>query len=156
MCVEDFYWYLLHSTATHAFPEGVFYKQRLAWSDTIPHGLGASNYALLLRHMLIHERGDELHLLTAVPDGWLAEGQTIRIERAPTHFGPVSLQVAGVAEGVRVKLAPSWRQSPRQIVLHLPQSRPLVEPVKGLTVVSRPNQRNHWDFPTIVQLYRAR
>ncbi|MGE5295523.1 MAG: hypothetical protein ACM3VT_11900 [Solirubrobacterales bacterium] len=154
--IEDFYWYLLHSTATHAFPEGIFYKQRLAWSDTIPHGLGASNYALLLRHMLIHERGDELHLLTAVPDGWLAEGQTIRIERAPTHFGPVSLQVAGVAKGVRVKLAPSWRQPPRQIVLHLPQSRPLVEPVKGLTVVSRPNQRNHWDFPTIVQLYRSR
>ncbi len=22
--VEDFYWYLLHSTAAHAFPEGIF------------------------------------------------------------------------------------------------------------------------------------
>ena len=28
--VEDFYWYLLHSSSTHAFPEGIFYKQRSA------------------------------------------------------------------------------------------------------------------------------
>ena len=34
--VEDFYWYLLHSTAAHAFPEGIFFKRRFAWSDTIP------------------------------------------------------------------------------------------------------------------------
>ena len=73
--VEDFYWYLLHSTAAHAFPEGIFYETRTAWHDTIPHVTGASNYAVLLRHMLVHEAGDELHLLIAVPDGWLAEGQ---------------------------------------------------------------------------------
>ena len=31
--VQDFCWYLLHSTATHAFPEGILYKRQLAWSD---------------------------------------------------------------------------------------------------------------------------
>jgi len=154
--VEDFYWYLLHSTATHAFPEGIYYKRRFAWSDTIPHGLGASNYAFMLRHMLIHERGDELHLLMAVPDWWLAEGQVIRIERAPTHFGPMSLRVAGTARGVHVKLDPSWRRPPKQIFLHLPESRPLSESVEGLDVVVRSDQRRRWDFSTIVQLYRDR
>ena len=64
---------------------------------------GASNYALLLRHMLVHERGDELHLLAAVPDGWLADGQTIRVRRAPTHFGELSLTVRGAAGGVQVE-----------------------------------------------------
>ncbi len=39
--VEDFYWYLLHSTAAHAFPEGIYYKKRTAWCDTIPHVTGA-------------------------------------------------------------------------------------------------------------------
>lgn len=62
--VEDFYWYLLHSTATHAFPEGIYYRKRTAWNDTIPHATGAANYAFLLRHALVHERGDELHLLS--------------------------------------------------------------------------------------------
>jgi len=154
--VEDFYWYLLHSTATHAFPEGIYYKQRKAWSDTIPHALGAANYALMLRHMLIHERGEELHLLMAVPDGWLAEGEAIRIQRAPTHFGPVSLRVAGTAQGVRVSLDPRWRQPPRRTVLHLPRSRPLMEPVAGLDVAVRSDQEHRWDFPTVVRLYRDR
>ncbi|MCU0913951.1 MAG: hypothetical protein MUC88_05230 [Planctomycetes bacterium] len=154
--VEDFYWYLLHSTATHAFPEGIFYQKRLAWSDTIPHALGASNYALLLRHMLVHERSAELHLLMAVPDWWLSEGQVIRVERAPTHFGPVSLRVAGTATGVEVRFDPRWREPPRRIVLHLPESRPLAVAVTGMDVAVRSQQKNRWDLPTVIRLYRER
>ena len=152
--VEDFYWYLLHSTATHAFPEGIYYKRRFAWSDTIPHPTGASNYAIMLRHMLVHERGDELHLLTAVPDWWLAEGKEIRVERAPTHFGLMSLQVTGTEKGVQVKLDPPRRQPPKRIFVYLPRSRQLVESVKGIEVVVRSDQKNHWDFPKVVRLYR--
>ena len=73
--VEEFYWYLLHSTATHAFPEGIFFGRRFAWSDTIPHATGAANFAFLLRHALVHEQGDELHLLLGAPDWWLENGQ---------------------------------------------------------------------------------
>lgn len=151
--VEDFYWYLLHSTATHAFPEGVYYKRRLAWSDTIPHALGASNYAIMLRHMLIHERGDELHLLMAVPDWWLANGEEIRVERAPTHFGLMSLRVVGTEKGVRVKFDPPGRQPPKQVFLYLPKSRPLVGSAEGIEVVVRSDQKTHWDFANVVRLY---
>jgi hypothetical protein len=151
--VEDFYWYLLHSSATHAFPEGIFYKRRFAWSDTIPHCTGASNYALMLRHMLVHERGDELHLLPAVPDGWLAEGKEIHIDRAPTHFGPIDLSVRGLANGVHVEFKGASRQAPRRIVLHLPTARPLDAPVPGHSVETRPDQRKRWDYATVVQLY---
>lgn len=152
--VEDFYWYLLHSTAAHAFPEGIFYKRRIAWSDTIPHVTGASNYALMLRHMLIHERGEELHLLLAVPDGWLAEGKEIRVLRAPTHFGEMSLVVRGTARGVHVQLDPPQREAPARIVLHLPQSRPLDGTLAGVQIALRPDQKKQWDFPTVVALYR--
>ena len=55
---EDFYWYLLHSTSAHAFPEGILYKRNHAWGETIPHVTGACNFAFLLRHMLVHEQGD--------------------------------------------------------------------------------------------------
>jgi len=151
--VEEFYWYLLHSTATHAFPEGIFYKRRFAWSDTVPHVTGASNYALMLRHMLIHERGDELHLLLAVPDWWLADKQEIRVERAPTHFGPMSLTVRGTAKGVQVTLGPPRRESPKAIVLHLPKSRPLIGALPGVTVLTRTDQSERWDFPTVVKRY---
>ncbi len=104
--VKEFYWYLLHSTATHAFPEGIYYKKRIAWSDTIPHATGAANYAFMLRHALVHERGNELHLLGGAPDWWLEPGREIRVENAPTHFGRLSLQVRGKAKGVEVRFEP--------------------------------------------------
>jgi hypothetical protein len=152
--VEDFYWYLLHSTAAHAFPEGIYFKRRTAWSDTIPHVTGAANFAFQLRHMLIHERGDELHLLAAVPDWWLGDGQEIRVRQAPTHFGPMSFVVRGTASGVSVEFEPPKRQAPTRIVLHLPKSRPLIGALPGVEVVTRSDQTKRWDFPAVVALYR--
>jgi hypothetical protein len=153
--VEDFFWYLLHSTAAHAFPEGIYYKRRFAWSDTIPHVTGASNYAILLRHMLVHERGEELHLLAAVPDGWLAEGKEIRVENAPTHFGPVSLCTKGAAAGVHIEFSPPKRSPPKRIVVHLPESRRPVGAIAGVEVALRAPQKTRWDFATVVGLYGA-
>lgn len=153
--VEDFYWYLLHSTAAHAFPEGIFYKRRFAWSDTIPHVTGASNYALMLRHMLVHERGEELHLLAAAPDGWLADGKEIRIENLPTHFGPMGLRTRGTASGLQVGFTPPKRTPPKRIVLHLPESRRPVGAVPGVELAIRSPQTKPWDFTTVVKLYSA-
>jgi hypothetical protein len=152
--VEEFYWYLLHSTATHAFPEGIFYERRFAWSDTIPHATGAANFAFLLRHALVHEQGDELHLLLGAPDWWLEDGREIRVEQAPTHFGTMSLRLRGTLTGVEVKLDPPRRQPPSRIVLHLPTSRPVLKTPKGVNVVYRPDQARRWDFPAIIEAYR--
>jgi hypothetical protein len=152
--VEEFYWYLLHSTATHAFPEGIFYGRRFAWSDTIPHATGAANYAFLLRHALLHEQGDELHLLLGMPDWWLEPGRQINIEQAPTHFGVMSLRLHGTATGVEVKLAPPRRQPPARIVLHLPTSRPVIKAPQGVNVVYRPDQVRRWDFPAVIKAYQ--
>jgi hypothetical protein len=151
--VEDFYWYLLHSTAAHAFPEGVYPEKREAWGNTTPHVTGACNYAIMLRHMLIHEEGEELHLLKAVPDWWLDEDQEIRVERAPTHFGELSLVVRGTAAGVRVRFDPPKRSAPRRVVLHLPETRRPVSTPEGIQVVARSSQKRRWDFPTVVSLY---
>jgi hypothetical protein len=153
--VEDFYWYLLHSTAAHAFPEGIWYKKRQAWSDTIPHVTGACNYSIMLRHMLVHERGDELHLLTAVPDWWLGDGEEIRIERLPTHFGEMNFVVRGAAKGVEIKLDPPNRNPPNRIVIRLPESRPLLNRLHRVQVVTRSNQKKHWDFPVVVDQYQT-
>jgi hypothetical protein len=153
--VEDFYWYLLHSTAAHAFPEGIYYQRRYAWGETIPHVTGACNYAIMLRHMLVHEQGDELHLLKAVPDWWLEEGKEIRVARLPTHFGEIGLRVRGTARGLDLELTKPVRQAPSKIVLHLPSSRPLATPLDGVTVVTRTAQPVKWDFETVVGRYLA-
>lgn len=152
--VEEFYWYLLHSTAAHAFPEGIFYKKRTAWSDTIPHATGAANYAFMLRHALVQERGNELHLLSGAPDWWLEAGHEIRVENAPTHFGPLSLHVRGKTKGVEVRFDPPQRSPPARVVLHLPKSRRLLKSVRGVEVAFRPKDTQRWDLPTVVGLYR--
>ena len=151
--VEDFYWYLLHSTAAHAFAEGIFFEQRFAWSHTIPHATGASNYAFLLRHMLLHEQGDELHLLSAIPDWWLGEGQAVRVLRAPTHFGSVSFSVRGNDRGVELQWEGPERRTPRRVVLHLPESRGLVNACEGVEVAYRRDQSRHWDLAAVLQEY---
>lgn len=151
--VADFYWYLLHSTAAHAFPEGIYPKKREAWNDTIPHVTGACNYAIMLRHMLVHEEGGELHLLKAVPDWWLDNGQEIRLERLPTHFGVMGMVVRGRTGGVEITLDKPARNAPEQLVLHLPPSRPLINTLDGVDVVVRSPQPTRWDFPAVVSLY---
>ena len=152
---EEFYWYLLHSSASQAFPEGVYYKRRYAWGETIPHALGAANFACMLRHALIHERGSELHLLEGTPDWWLEEGREIRIEDAPTHFGPMSLRVRGTATGVKLKLDLPRRQAPRKVFLHLPSNRPPASLPTDVTVAWRSPQSRRWDYAAVLTEYRS-
>jgi len=152
--VQDFYWYLLHSTAAHAFPEGIYYKKNNAWDNTIPHVTGACNYAFMLRHMLVHEEGDELHLLKAVPDWWLAAGQEIRVERLPTHFGNIDLLIKGTANGIEVSVKGPDRNKPAKIIIHLPENLPLVNNPQGITMIKRKPQKAKWNFETIVNEYR--
>lgn len=155
LVVQDFYWYLLHSTAAHAFPEGIFYKSKTAWGNTIPHVTGACNYAIMLRHMLVHEEGNDLHLLRAIPDWWLANGEQIRIGQLPTWFGNVSLIITGTDKGVEVKFDGPDREKPARIILHLPENRPLINPIPGIIVETRNTQSTLWDFNKVVRLYQA-
>jgi hypothetical protein len=108
----------------------------------------------MLRHMLVDERGDELHLLAAVPDWWLDDGKTIAVERAPTHFGEIGLAVRGKAGGVEIDFNPPTRERPERIVLYLPKSRPLVGSLPGVDVVVRSDQKQRWDFPAVIKLYQ--
>ncbi len=147
--VEELYWYLVHSTATHGFPEGIYFKRRFAWSDTVPHLTGAAQCANLLRHMLVHEEGTELHLLGAVPDGWLAAGKKIVVENAPTHFGPVNLRVEGTERGIELKWEAPRRDPPARVLLHVPASRRPLEAPGGVEVVTRSTQAERWSFERV-------
>ncbi|MHB0857655.1 MAG: hypothetical protein ACYC5M_08805 [Anaerolineae bacterium] len=99
-----------------------------------------------LRQMLLDEddRRGILRITPALPRAWLAEGETVSLTNAPTHFGPVSLKLSSridSAAQVRVDLAASWRKPPAEVRvrLRLPAPYRLVgadlEGVGPLTVV---------------------
>ncbi|MGB9625795.1 MAG: hypothetical protein ACPMAQ_13140, partial [Phycisphaerae bacterium] len=52
-----------------------------------------SRFVMWLRQLLVWEDGNRLWLGRAAPREWLADGKTVRIERAATFFGPVSMVI---------------------------------------------------------------
>jgi hypothetical protein len=65
-----------------------------------PNSAANAHFLWVLRSVLVHDadqdndgRPESLRLLYATPRRWLADGARIRVRRAPTAFGPVSLEV---------------------------------------------------------------
>ena len=151
--VEDFYWYLLHSTAAHAFPEGIFYKRRLAWSDTIP----ARDRRLQLRHHAAPHAGPRSGRRTAPA----VRRARLVARRRPGDPRRTLADALRRDEPDRARhrrrrpdqFRPAQRNPPRRIVLTLPKSRPLVGSLAGVQLVERTDQRKRWDFPAVVALY---
>jgi hypothetical protein len=118
--VDGFYSFLLHSTSTQGFPEGVYYRKREAWGDTLPHLWAAALYVTTLRNMLVREQGRDLHLLSAVPSAWLEPGKAVRLASAPTRFGKVSLSVEAGKDSLILRFTRPERSDPERVLVHLP------------------------------------
>jgi len=65
-----------------------------------PNSASNGHFLSMLRHLLVQDfdldddgRPETLRLLAATPRRWLEEGKTLRLERAPTAFGPLALSV---------------------------------------------------------------
>ncbi len=88
-----------------------------------------ANSTYWLRLMFLAEHGDELFVGQAIPRAWFADGLTMRLDRALTHFGEASVEfVSHAATGqIRVKLSPPHRNPPARIRLRVrhPEGRPI-------------------------------
>ncbi|MBN1249395.1 MAG: hypothetical protein JXC32_17170, partial [Anaerolineae bacterium] len=69
------------------------------------HGVGPfykssdeSKALIWLRHCLLHEEGDTLHLALGAPQAWFATGQPFGVHNMATSFGPISYQIARSAQ----------------------------------------------------------
>ncbi len=65
-----------------------------------PNSASNGQWLAVLRHLLVQDwdsdedgEPETLRLLFATPRRWLEDGRTIRVERAPTAFGPLSMYV---------------------------------------------------------------
>ena len=107
----------------HPLPElGMFLGDWFKSSDE-------SQSTYWLRLMFAAEIDDALYLGKALPRYWLRDGETVAIENAMTHFGPLSYNIrSNAAQGrITMTLDPPSRNAPKQIVVRFrhPEAKPL-------------------------------
>ena len=87
-------WTLKHETltGTFAWAEQVDPNSGGISGGDMPHAWAAASYVTLIREMLISENEGGLELFSGAPDWWFEAGQTIKLRRAPTHFGALDLR----------------------------------------------------------------
>jgi hypothetical protein len=86
----------------------------------MPHNWASAEFIRLVRHLLILERGDALHLFEGLPKAWLAPGKRLAVRDVLTEFGTISLQLDVAADGAsaQLRVQPPRRNPPARIVLH--------------------------------------
>lgn len=103
--------------------------------NTQPHIHSISSLIRMFRTMLLQERDGALVLLQGTPRRWMEPGKEIRIRRAPTWYGPLSLHAAAAPSGnsvaVQLELPPRLGTTPVRLRLRLPPGRKIVRALCG-------------------------
>jgi hypothetical protein len=94
-----------------------------------------------LRLMFVREDGQDLYLGQALPRYWLADGQQVGIERAASHFGPLSFQITSNAAAgtLTAHLTPPTRNPPKRIFLRLRHAD--AKPIRSVSLNGQPYDR---------------
>ena len=132
-----FYAFANHASPLHCWREEqnpVGEKEN--YCGDMPHNWASAEFIRMVRHILILERGSELHLLEGLPSHWTSPGANIKMTEIPTSFGPVSfsLHVAPGGESVVLKVVPPQRENLDKIVVHLEHFE---RPVRMVSLGSR-------------------
>ena len=87
----------------------------------MPHNWASAEFIRLIRHLMILERGSELHLLEGLPAAWTKPGAQTRLTEIPTSFGPTSLtlQIAPDGRAATLEVDPPRREPMTKLVVHL-------------------------------------
>ncbi|RKX45558.1 MAG: hypothetical protein DRP64_04520 [Verrucomicrobia bacterium] len=86
----------------------------------MPHNWASAEFIRLILHLIVFERDDELHLFEGLPPTWLKPGATLKIDKALTRFGEVSLtlQVADDGKTATLDVTPPTRTPASKLVVH--------------------------------------
>jgi hypothetical protein len=129
--LTDLYHMLLHNGPTH---EG-FENLVQPWTRQVdpncppPHAWAAMKTALVIRNMLLVERGGnvglqedrrDLHLFSLLSPAWVQPGAEVGFRNAPCEMGSISASLKFRSGGADLVLDPNWRTPPRSVVVHIP------------------------------------
>jgi hypothetical protein len=86
----------------------------------MPHNWASAEFIRLILHLIVFERGDELHLFEGLPPTWLKPRAELVINKALTRFGEVSLKLKISEDGkiAMLDVVPPTRTPPTKVVVH--------------------------------------
>jgi len=130
-----FYGLLRCTTPTNAWPEGYDPRTREGSQGDTPTNYAGAEYLLLLRDMLLFEDDELLWITPCLPKAWLADGETVSIQEAPTLWGSLSFTITSHASDAMVELVldPQGGEPPAGYCwrLRLPTGVPVSAEVDG-------------------------
>jgi len=87
----------------------------------MPHNWASAEFIRLVRHLLVLERGDALHLFEGLPHAWVRPGGHLALKQIPTSFGPVSVRMDVDDRGAAatIVVTPPPHGSLKQVVVHV-------------------------------------
>jgi len=118
---------IAYAFANHASPLWVWREEQRPvdhpnhhFVGDMPHNWASAEFIRLILHLLVFERGDELHLFEGLPKSWLKPGAKIAINGAATRFGLFSmkLQVSKNGKTAKLQIICPKRNPPKQIIVH--------------------------------------
>ncbi len=98
----------------------------------MPHNWASAEFIRMVRHLLILERGDGLHLLHGLPHAWTQPGNKTKMLDIPTSYGPLSLilEITKNGDSATIEITPPRRDRPKKIKVHLEHFQQPVEKTK--------------------------
>ncbi len=121
--------------------------QKESYVGDMPHNWASAEFIRLTRHLLILERGQELHLLEGMPTVWTRPGDNIQMIEIPTSFGLITLKVLVAKDGhsATITVNPPKREPMEKMVLHL---EPFERTIQAITVSGKTIAANRCKIPT--------
>ena len=121
---------IMYAMANHAAPNYSWHEQQSLKEVTdtftmgdMPNSRVSAEFIRLVRHLIVIERGYELHLMEGVPPAWTKPGMELKLEGILTDFGPLNFKIAFSADGskatIDMNLDTNNRRPPQKILLHL-------------------------------------
>jgi hypothetical protein len=126
-----------YSMMACAFSHSVFepVEHRWGWGQYFGPPSTDGAWFELYRQMLIHERDDDtLLLLQATPRTWLEDGKQIRVARAPTYYGDLSMIVESRAGSGEIRATIELPQRKRLGSLLVRFRHPQGQPMRSVLV----------------------
>jgi hypothetical protein len=132
---------ILYAFANHASPMLTWVEEQYPiceqlgeeYGGDMPHNWASAELILLVRNLLILEKGKELHLLEGMPDSWAEPGKTTDLKNILTSFGEADLMVKVDADGLmaHVTFNLKAREIPEKLIIHLESFRKPIWTIKG-------------------------